>query len=465
MKYYILLIFILLASFKAYSQNISGQWNGKLKIQGIQLRVVFHIHANDTAYIATMDSPDQGAKGIPVDKVTFINQVLKLVIKQPGIRYEGSYNSDNNTIEGTFMQSGLSFPLNLTKQKYNTEVNNRPQEPQKPYPYISEEVKFENTKDIVTLAGTLTVPKKDGKFPAVVLISGSGPQNRDEEVFGHKPFLVLSDYLTRNNIAVLRFDDRGIAQSTGNFKTATTLNFSRDVEAAVEYLKTRTEIDKIGLIGHSEGGVIAPMVAANVKDIDFIVLLAGIGMPADELLQLQSELIGRAYGVNDSALTLSKTINKELYNIVKQNNKPESTKQKLSAYLDKVFQENPDFPIPGGMNKEAYIKMQVETLSSPWMSYFLKINPEPILKKVKCPVLAINGEKDLQVPAIENLNGIKTALEKGGNKNVTTKAIPHLNHLFQECQTGLPMEYNTIQETFSPNALKLIYNWIETQTK
>ncbi len=466
MKYYLLLILVFITSSTIKCQNITGQWNGKLKIQGIQLRVVFHINAIDTSYTAAMDSPDQGTKGIPVDKVTYKNQVLRLEIKQPGIRYEGTYKSDKNTIEGTFMQSGLSFPLSLTKEKLEkTQVNNRPQEPQKPYPYISEEVKFENIKDQIVLAGTLTIPKKDGTFPAVVLITGSGPQNRDEEVFGHKPFLVLSDYLTRNNIAVLRYDDRGIAQSTGDFTTATTLDLSRDVEAAVEYLKTRKEIDKIGLIGHSEGGVIAPIVASNLKDIDFIVLLAGLGIPGDELLQLQNELISKAYGVSDSVLNISRTINKELFNIVKQNNKPETTKLKLTSYLNNVFKENPDSPIPGGMNKDTYIKMQIETLSSPWMNYFLNINPELLFKRVKCPVLAINGEKDLQVPPNENLEGIRRTLEKGGNKNVTTKVLPQLNHLFQECQKGLPLEYSSIEQTFSPEALSLIYKWIKNQTK
>ncbi len=463
MKYLTLILLVFLISTKTKSQDITGQWNGKLKIQGIELRVVFNISKNDTTYTATMDSPDQGAKGIPVDKVTYNNHILKLEIKQPGINYNGTYNKD--TIEGTFMQSGLSFPLNLTREKLENEVNNRPQEPQLPYPYISEEVKFENSKDQVVLAGTLTLPNKDGHFPAVVLISGSGPQNRNEEVFGHKPFLVIADYLTRNNIAVLRFDDRGIGESTGNFKEATTLDFSNDVEAAVEYLKTRKEIDKIGLIGHSEGGIIAPIVASNSKDINFIVLLAGLGMPADELLLLQDELIGKAYGVNDSILQTSNTINKEVYNIVIQNNKPEIIKQKLSEYINHALQDNPDFPIPGGMNKEDYIKMQIETLASPWMSYFLKINIEGTLKKVKCPVLALNGAKDLQVPATENLNGIKKALEEGGNKNVTIQVIPNLNHLFQKCQSGLPLEYSTIKQTFSPDALELIYKWIETQTK
>ncbi len=467
MKQFLIITFTFLLTFSVKSQNITGEWNGILKVQAIQLRVVFHISESDTQYTATMDSPDQGAKGIPVDKVEFIDNKLKLELKAINIQYDGFLNSETNIIEGTFKQNGMSFPLNLSKEKIEKEANNRPQEPKEPFPYISEDITFENTKDQIKLAGTFTLPNKEGNFPAVILISGSGPQNRNEEVFGHKPFLVLSDYLTRNGIAVLRFDDRGVGQSTGEFKAATSLDFANDVESAIIYLKSRKEINnqKIGLIGHSEGGIIAPLVASKSKDVDFIVLLAGLGIPADELLILQGELIGKAYGVNDSVLKISKIISNETYNIVKQNNKPEIIKQKLSEYLDTALKENPDFPLPGGMDKEGYIKLQIETLSSPWMSYFLKINPEAILNKVKCPVLALNGDKDLQVPSKENLNGIKVILEKAGNKNITIKELPNLNHLFQECKTGLPLEYSTIEQTFSPNAMKIVAEWILSITK
>ncbi len=467
MKQFLIITFSFLLSLSAKSQNITGQWNGVLKIQAIQLRVVFHISKSDTQYTATMDSPDQGAKGIPVDKVEFIDNKLALKLNAINIQFEGVLNTETNIIEGTFKQNGMSFPLNLSKEIIEKEANIRPQEPKEPFPYISENIIFENSKDQIKLAGTLTLPNKEGNFPAAILISGSGPQNRNEEVFGHKPFLVLSDYLTKNGIAVLRFDDRGIGESTGDFKAATSLDFAKDVESAITYLKTRKEINpnKIGLIGHSEGGIIAPMVASESKDVDYIVLLAGLGIPADELLMLQGELLGKAYGINDSVLKISKTISNETYNIVKQNDQTEMIKQKLSEYLNTVLSENPNFPLPGGIDKEAYITLQIETLSSPWMSYFLKINPEPILKKVKCPVLALNGEKDLQVPPQENLNGIKVSLEEVGNKNITIKELPDLNHLFQECKTGLPLEYSTLEQTFSPDAMKIVAEWILNITK
>ena len=275
------------------------------------MRVVFNIVKTDKGYSSTMDSPDQGAKGIPVTFTNFENSVLKIEISNAKIEYTGTLDKENNFI-GNFKQGGQSFPMNLSKEKVEKEKFVRPQEPTKPYPYYSEDVIFENKKDKITLAGTLTLPTKEGNYPVVVLITGSGPQNRDEELLGHKPFLVLADYLTKNGIAVLRFDDRGIGESQGDFKTATSLDFASDVESAVNYLQTRKEINKkkIGLIGHSEGGIIAPMVAAKSKDIDFIVLLAGTGIPGGELMLLQKELIERASGANEADIQKGQMTNK-----------------------------------------------------------------------------------------------------------------------------------------------------------
>jgi pimeloyl-ACP methyl ester carboxylesterase len=362
---------------------------------------------------------------------------------------------------------GQSFPLNLSREIVEKEKLVRPQEPVKPYPYYEEEVFFENTEAGITLAGTLTLPGKDGRYPAVVLISGSGAQNRDEEIMGHKPFLVLADYLTKNGIAVLRFDDRGTAASTGNFQTATSFDLSKDVEAGVQYLQTRKEINKkkIGLIGHSEGGMIAPMLASRSKDIAFIVLLAGIGIPGDQLLLLQQELIARASGVDEEDWQKGKSINQGAFEIVIQSTQQEELLKDLTAYFKQALKEVPQSGMPEGVTENDYINLAVRQLSSPWMQYFIKYNPSPVLEKVKCPVLAINGGKDLQVPAKVNLDAIKAALIKGGNKQVTTKEIPGLNHLFQECTTGLPAEYASIEQTFSPIALEEILQWIKVQTR
>ncbi len=446
-------------------QDITGQWNGILKVQGMQLRLVFHIEKTDSGYSSTMDSPDQGVMGIPVTSVTFEQSTITLIIPSAKIAYDGVLGEDN-IIVGTFRQAGQSFPLNLSKEIVEKEKLVRPQEPVKPYPYYEEEITFRNEKAGIDLAGTLTLPKKDGVYPVVVLISGSGPQNRDEELLGHKPFLVLSDYLTRNGIAVLRYDDRGTASSNGDFATATTMDFASDAQAAVDYLVKRKEINhkQIGLIGHSEGGIIAPIVAAGSKDVAFIVLMAGTGIPGDQLLLLQQELIGRASGVSEEELKANKVFNKGAFDMVIHSTDDAQLKKDLTDYIKQGFADNPE-EIPEGMTADENAAMHANQLVSPWMQYFIKYNPALILEKVKCPVLAINGEKDLQVPPKENLGSIAAALKKGGNKKVTTKVLPGLNHLFQECTTGSPDEYAVIEQTISPVALSEILEWIQFQVK
>ncbi|GHT72399.1 alpha/beta hydrolase [Bacteroidia bacterium] len=448
------------------AQDITGQWNGVLKVQGMQLRLVFHITKTDTGYSATLDSPDQGAKDIPTTSANFENLVLKIAVASIGAGYEGTLENDT-IITGTFKQMGQSFPLNLSRATIEKEPLIRPQEPVKPYPYNEEEVVFDNPMDGVTLAGTFTYPRTNGTFPAVVLISGSGAQNRDEELMGHKPFLVLADYLTKNGIAVLRFDDRGTAKSTGNFQIATSLDFSKDVESAVKYLQTRKEVyqKKIGLVGHSEGGMIAPMVAARSKEVAFIVLLAGVGIPGEQLLLLQQELIAKASGLDEADWQKAQKVNQGAFEIIIQSTQQVELQKDLITYFKQVAQDIPRAGIPEGVTENDLVNMAVSRIYTPWMQYFIKYNPAPALEKVKCPVLAINGDKDLQVPAKINLEAIKSALQKGGNKKVTIKELPGLNHLFQEAETGLPTEYATIEQTFSPVALNEITEWIKIQTK
>lgn len=458
MKKAVFFLVVILISFNALAQEITGQWNGFLKVPGGQLALVFNISKNEKGYSSTMDSPDQGAKGIPVTATSFENDTLKLEIPNARIVFEGVLNQ-YNVIVGTFTQSGQSFPLNLSKEKLEKELVKRPQEPQKPYPYYSEDITFENKMDKNVLAGTLTLPQKEGKFPVVILITGSGPQNRDEELLGHKPFLVLADYLTKKGIAVLRFDDRGVAKSTGDFKTATTSDFAKDVQAGIDYLKTRKEIDKkkIGLIGHSEGGVIAPIVAGNSKDVDFIVLLAGTGIRGDKLMLLQKEKIERQMGVPENEIQKGQEIFKGAYDIILASSANDNTlNAKINSYLKLQF---------GDKMNEQQISGLTSQITSPWMVYFLKFDPASALEKVKCPVLVLNGDKDVQVPADVNIPAIKNALAKGGNKKVTTIIIPNLNHMFQECKTGLPDEYGTIEQTFSPIALEETSKWILVQVK
>ncbi|MBN2697458.1 MAG: alpha/beta fold hydrolase [Bacteroidales bacterium] len=466
MKRTTLLLITLLTALSLYGQDITGEWNGILKVQGIQLRVVFHIDRTGEGYGGTMDSPDQGAFGIPVSSVSYEGLELVIRITQLGVEYNGTPGM-NDTITGTFTQFGQSFPLNLTREEPEKEVLIRPQDPVEPFSYKSEEVRFENKKEGVTLAGTLTMPDKGERFPAVVLISGSGPQNRDEEVFGHRPFLVLADHLTKNGIAVLRFDDRGIGGSTGDLSGATSAQFAGDVKAAVRYLQKRKEINKrqIGLVGHSEGGIIAPMVAADSRKVDFIVLLAGTGIRGDRLILMQQELILRAGGMEEDAVKEANTFTEGAYQIIMQNRSRDSLQSELMAYFKQNAENLPDALKPGGISEDAMIASQVNELLNPWMMFFLQHDPAPVLEKVSCPVLAINGEKDLQVPAEVNLEAIEEALHRGGNRKVTIKSLPGLNHLFQECETGLPGEYPEIEQTFSPVALTEITDWISEQVR
>jgi hypothetical protein len=400
-----------------------------------------------------------------VQTTSFENSIVKLELPNLMIAYEGTL--EGKTIKGNFNQGGMSFPLDLSREEQEKEVLVRPQEPKEPFPYYAEEVKFKNAKDNIVLAGTLTLPEKEGKFPAVILISGSGPQNRNEELLGHKPFLVLADHLTKNGIAVLRFDDRGTAESEGDFKTATSFDFVNDVEAALLYLRTRKEINKkkIGLIGHSEGGIIAPMLAAKSKQVDFIVLMAGTGISGDKLLLVQQELIGRASGLSEEVLAKVKASNKGAFDIISGSDNLESIKADLNVYLKQTLKENGASALPNGTTEEEFVSQQIDQLTSPWMLNFLKYDPAPILEKVKCPVLAINGSKDLQVPASLNLTAIEQALKKGKNKHFEIKELPNLNHLFQDCETGAPSEYAKIEQTISQEALRTITDWILKQVK
>ncbi len=442
------------------SQDILGTWNGMLETQGIQLPLVIHIQETDTGFTATMDSPDQGATGIEITAVTFENPNLNFEVTPMAITYAGKLNAAGN-IEGTFTQMGQSLPLNFSRDAVVKNKLLRPQEPKEPYPYYSEEVSISNSADGLTLSGTLTLPTKDGIYPTVVLISGSGAQNRDEEVFGHKPFLVLSDHLTRSGIGVLRYDDRGTGKSTGDYPSATSVDLARDVQSAVDFLKARKDVDSknIGLVGHSEGGLIAPIVADGSDDIAFIVMLAGPGISGFDILMLQSELIRKASGVSGTELQKELDLTRGALELVRNTEDPTELRRVLDAYLLEELRKNPD-QVPPGVALEDVVQTQVDALSTPWMQYFLKYDPAPALERLKCPVLALNGENDLQVPSKVNLESIEKHLKLGGNPDFTVKELPGLNHLFQNSATGSPGEYAALEETFAETALQEISNWI-----
>ncbi|MGD0000802.1 MAG: alpha/beta hydrolase, partial [Bryobacteraceae bacterium] len=400
---------------------------------------------------ATFDSLDQHASGIPVDEIRLELNIVRFSLKQAGATFQGKLIGDS--IDGEFRQSG--FAMKLVFHRGVAEGPKRPQNPVPPYPYISEAAEFQNRAAGITLAGTFTIPReaesaaKTRKPPAAVLIVGSGPNDRDESILGHKPFLVLADYLTRHGIAVLRYDKRGVGQSKGVYKTATSADFAADASAAVDSLLARPDIDhrRIGLIGHSEGGILAPMVAAERKDIAFVVLLAGTGVNGERVVLDQTDTMSRSEGMIEAE-------------IAKQHKRVERVVAILKA----------ERSIPAAEKKihdEFGYSPEVDRLllhNDAWSRYFLNYDPATALEKLKMPVLALIGGLDMQVAPDENLAAIAAALKKGGNDRFTTLRLPGLNHLFQTAVTGAPSEYGRIEETIAPVALETITQWIRRQT-
>ena len=435
-----------------------GTWQGALESNGMRFRLQLHVsHDTQGNLVAALDSIDQGINGFPATNVSQKGSAVHFDLPAVGGSYEGTLNAPKNAMSGTWTQGDNTAALSFARSDQILELR-RPQTPAKPYPYREIEFSFPNAKVGISLGATLTVPRGQGPFPAAILLAGSGPLDRDEADDGHHPFLVLGDYLTRKGIAVLRYDKRGIGKSTGNYEEATTADFASDAEAALSFLKTRKEIavGKIGLVGHSEGGVIAPMIASHSSDVAWIVMLAGSATKGEDTLLLQSDLITRAAGMSDEQVAKSLEFDKQSYLLVRQEEDRATRESKLGELI-KVSGLGPAMP-------PAFLQRQIHWISSPWFRYFLDYDPMPALEKTKCPVLALSGEKDLRVPPKENLPLIKKALEDSGNRDVQVTELPGLNHLFQHCATGLPTESRAIEETFAPEALQAISEWILKHT-
>lgn len=448
------------------AQSVAGDWHGVLEAGGMKLRLVFHLQESDKGFTATMDSPDQGANGIPVDEVKLEDKTLTIRLAKLGISYQGDLAADGKKISGIFQQGPARIPLELGREVQDKPVVNRPQEPQPPFPYREEEVSYDNTQaEGVQLAGTLSLPKGDGPFPAVVLISGSGPQNRNEELLGHKPFLIIADHFSRAGIAVLRFDDRGVGESTGDFGAATSKDFATDVQAGIDFLKTRPDINasQIGLVGHSEGGLIGPMVAADNPDVAFLVLMAGPGVPGTDILLLQQELMARAEGSSEEEIAMTRQTSERVFRDLEKTEDLEKTKEELTIYMKQELEKLPAADQEKLGDLDQLVQQQLKMITTPWFRFFLSYDPVEMLKKVDCPVLAINGEKDLQVDAEQNLPVIAEALKAAGNDRVKTVVLSGLNHLFQHSDSGKASEYGQLEETFAPEALELMTEWIKEQ--
>ncbi|WP_235297517.1 alpha/beta hydrolase family protein [Portibacter marinus] len=443
---------------------IAGSWHTSLDAMGTQLRLIFHIAEEKGDFSSTMDSPDQGAFGIETSETNIDGNKINITAKNMGITLDGTYVPDSNIINARFRQGPLNQKIVLKREAIDKKELKRPQEP-KVFDYRMEDVKFTNPAGGHELAGTLTLPLSGNYDKAVVLVSGSGPQDRNEELLGHKPFLVLSDYLTRNGVAVLRYDDRGVGESTGNFESATSMDLAMDAKFAVEYLRSREEMKdvKIGIMGHSEGGLIAPIVADKTA-LDFIVMLAGPGIDSDELLLEQITAISQASDGDPEEVNFSVESSREVFAFIKENQ--ELSDEDLRSGIEKILRERfqllseEDLEEIGDVDAE--IASQVKSVSNPWFRYFISFEPEVYLSKLSIPVLAVNGSLDLQVLSKSNLEGIMQNLEKAGNKNFTVKEFEGLNHLFQVSKdgTGSPNEYGALEETFNEEVIAFVTDWI-----
>jgi pimeloyl-ACP methyl ester carboxylesterase len=442
---------------------LEGIWMGTLSAMGQELRVVFTVSVDEGGtYVATMGSPDQGAEGIPVPEAVLDGTAVRFGVPAVAGTYEGTLGDDGKLV-GQWSQAGAQFPLTLERVS-EAPVIARPQEPQPAVSlYRSENVTFQNAGAGISFGGTLTAPNEGGPFAAVILISGSGPQDRNETIFGHRPFLVLSDHLTKQGIAVLRVDDRGVGMSQGNLSQATSRDLADDVLAGIAFLKSRPEIDpaRIGLLGHSEGALIAPMVAAESPDVAFIVLLAPPGLPGEQVLYDQARRIGEGAGEDPEAIERGRVIQERAFEVLKVETDPVVVFEKLRGVFRESVAELPEATqaeLAGSL--DAFVDGQARQISTPWFRFFLTYDPVPALMKVKCPVLAAWGAKDLQVSPEVNRGPVEKALAEGGNADHDVVTFDSLNHMFQTAETGLPTEYPKITETMSPEVMGLVGEWI-----
>ncbi len=446
--------------------DIEGSWSGRLKESGMDLRMVFNFTVTEADTIrATLDSPDQNATGIPLGRVNLKGD--SIFVEAPVIkgRYAGRITADT-LITGSWMQLGKHYTIDLKRGTLAPTNYNRPQEPKPPYPYREENVTFQNSAEGFDLAGTLTLPEGTGPFPAVVLITGSGPQDRDETIFNHKPFKVIADHLTRNGIAVMRYDDRGVGGSKGHVTRATSLSFAGDAEAAVAFLEGHPQIDpkKIGLAGHSEGGFIAPIVASRRGTIAFVISLAGPGVTGYDAIIQQNIDHFRVSGMSEEALADQLHMLRNLFSFVITGDDQRAVAKEAMEWYSKELDAKGLSAEERRGQMSGFTQALVQT-NNPWWKYFLATDPAQFWSKVGCPVLALNGEKDIQVNHEQNLPAITAAVKKGGNRKVKTVSLPGLNHLFQHAETGAITEYATIEETFSPEVLDLMTVWIRKALK
>ena len=429
-------------------QDLEGTWTGSIPLNGNPLELSFTFSKTDTGWLSTLDIPKQGLNGYKIQGTRIVNPLVDLQVPEFNMAYKGSIHSDS-LIEGHLFQHGIKLALNLTRANI---ALHRPQNPVGDLPYMTEEITFQ-TKEGFKLKGTLSLPSSKS-YPLVMLVSGSGPQDRDGTLFGHKPNLVIADYLTRNGIAVLRYDEKGVGASEGTYAGSSIETQYEDVLSALAYIQNRKDlnINALGLIGHSIGGLVSTRVAANSKQIDFLVLLASPGLNGDSLMLQQKADFEKLQGLNDAQIAQGQILVKQAYQIITGTSlQGAALKDTLNAtYLDAYGSLIPD---------KARAKL-VESLSTSELVSLIRSKPKEDLEKITCRVLAMNGTKDFQVSAKENLSAIQQALEKGGNKHVSIQSLEGLNHLLQEADTGDLSEYAQIEQTIAPRVLETLVSWI-----
>jgi len=464
------------ATGQAMAQDITGSWMGTISVASVNLHLVFNITKTADGYSANFDSPDQKAFGIACSKTTLKGDSIDISIAAIGGGYKGLWDGKGD-ITGTYSQGGGSTPLNLKHITADEKAalgkdKVRSQTPKPPFNYYSQDVEYDNADKSLHYGATFTRPNDDGKYPAVIIISGSGTQDRDGTIFSHKLYWVLADYLTKNGIAVLRVDDRGAGKSTlGDIKNATSLDFSHDVEASLNYLETRADVDKkhLGLIGHSEGGMIAPMVAARRKDVSFIVMWGASEVGGARINTEQNAYQLKKLGIDSVSVKAFADLNDDILALFALSGSVDALDAKITPVFDawKKAQtpETHKALHTTNLTGPDLFKQYNGLYNLPWMRYFISYDAKKDLALVKCPVLAINGTKDTQVDATANLGLIKEILTKSGNKNVEVRPLEGLNHLLQTADTGDVSEYEKIDETMAPSAMKIIADWIKIHTK
>ncbi len=455
--------FFLLLVLTSTAQDITGTWHGMADFSGSKLRIDFNIDSLGTILVCTIDSPDQDALGMPCSSISFVKDSLEIQSDYIQLTYKGQFR--NNKFHGFVFQGGYKVPLLLQRDFIPASKPHRPQEPNEPYGYAVSHVSIKNPDGGHTLAGTLTVPNGQAKSPLAILISGSGPQDRDETIMDHKPFWVLADHLTQQGIAVLRYDDRGVGESGGTFAGATSEDFASDVDAIIDWALSHNKIDPmaIGLIGHSEGGMIAPMVAAENQMVSFVVMLAGPGTSGREIILDQTRLIMESSGSSESDIVTMENMLREVSQVIQFPDTTKSLDEQLRPLVSRGLEAVSDEEAEAFGGRDKMIDLRIEQFKDPWYQYFMKYNPKEAIKFTRCPVLAINGLLDLQVPCSKNLSAIEYALKLGGNPDFEIHAMPGLNHLFQHSETGSVAEYGLLEETLAPEVSILIGEWINAR--